>query len=378
MEPMLRALAALLFFGPTLHGADDPGLSAERIVNAADYHAGAVAPSEVVVLYPTNAGPSQMISWHIDTLHIAQHPTDPIGETRVLFDGEPAPIVYTMGGQICSIVPYHVSGKAATEVVVEYQGRRSPPVTLPVVASAPALFTLDASGRGQAAMLNDTGCCNSVRNPVARGKVAVLYATGEGLALPANGKFSESPVPVKVTIGGVLAEVLWAANVGIFQINVRVPAKAPVGDSVPVALSVGNVQSSALVTMAVRSARQQILVVESDPAVRRRLAAILTSPDYDIVTAPDIAHALNAAKDRHFDLVIADLAVPAQASLGMLRVLQQERRQVKIAAIAATMSPGTLKSADLLGAQAILTKPLAAQTVRQRVRKLLQRRQAVY
>ena len=133
-----------------------PKLTAVSVVNAADYHAGPVAPSEVVVLYPTAAGPSQMVPWALDAMHMSQYSVDSLGATRVLFDGIAAPMVYAESGRICAIVPYRVAGKKTTEVVVEYQGQRSSPVVLPVVPSAPAVFTLDASGAGQAAILNET------------------------------------------------------------------------------------------------------------------------------------------------------------------------------------------------------------------------------
>jgi uncharacterized protein (TIGR03437 family) len=58
--------------------------------------------------------------------------------------------------------------------VVEYRGERAEPVTLGVVESAPTLFTLDATDKRQAAMLNETGCCNSCSNPTAQGEAAVL------------------------------------------------------------------------------------------------------------------------------------------------------------------------------------------------------------
>ena len=268
---LVLALAANAVAQDGAQEGEGPALSAVSVVNAADLHAGPVAPSEVVVLYPTRAGPSRMAPWAVDAMHMSQYSVDSLGGARVLFDGVAAPLVYAESGRICAIVPYRVTGKTTTEVVVEYQGKRSAPVELPVVPSAPALFTLDATGVGQAAMLNETGCCNSVRNPAVRGSVASLYATGEGFPLPGAPQGPMPRLPVRVTVGGVPAQILWTGNVGVLQANFRIPANAPVGDAVPLVLTVGNARSSAPVTMAVRSQRQQILVAASDLALRRRL-----------------------------------------------------------------------------------------------------------
>ena len=355
-----------------------PKLTAVSVVNAADYHAGPVAPSEVVVLYPTAAGPSQMVPWALDAMHMSQYSVDSLGATRVLFDGIAAPMVYAESGRICAIVPYRVAGKKTTEVVVEYQGQRSSPVVLPVVPSAPAVFTLDASGAGQAAMLNETGCCNSVRNPAVRSTIASLYATGEGFPLPGAATGPVARLPVRVTVGGLPAQILWTGNTGVLQVNFRIPANAPVGDAVPLVLTVGTAHSTAPVTMAVRSQRQQILVAASDLALRRRLSAILTQAGYDVFGASDAAHAIGLAHDRNVDLVIADLALPPAESAETMRAIRDVHQQVKTLAIVDALSAEELKAADLLGAQAVLVKPLTAQSAVDRVRTLLRRRPAVY
>jgi uncharacterized protein (TIGR03437 family) len=334
-----------------------PELFARDVVNGADHSGGAVAPGEFVLLFPSNAGPPEMAPWGLEGRLGA---ASPIGETRVFFGGEEAQVVYAMSGQMGAKVPDDVAAGKTTEVVVEYQGRRSPPVRLSVTASAPALYTLDASGKGQAAMLNETGCCNSVRNPAVRGTVASLYATG-------GGRIASGPRNISVTVGGVPAEVLYAGRDG-WQVNFRVPANAPVGDAVPLVLRVGNRSSSPHVTMAVRSARQRILLVDDDAADRRRLARILGGAGYEVSTEAE----------KPPDLAIVDLALPQDANLDSIRSMRKAYPELKIVALSAQLGPDALRAADILGAQAVLTKPLHAAAVLTRVRTLLQRRPAAY
>jgi uncharacterized protein (TIGR03437 family) len=370
---ILATLAAMaLFTGIALQAAAVPELSAGSIVNAADYHAGAVAPGEIVVLYPSNAGPDQLVTWALDPTH-AQHSPDGAGGTRVLFDDVPARMVYARNGQICAIVPSQVAGRKTTAVAVEYMGQRSSPVNVPIVRSAPALFTLDKSGGGQAAILNDTGCCNSIRNPVVRGRPAVLYATGEGMAYP--GEPEIAPLPLRVTIGGVPAQVLWARNLGVFQVNIRVPDNARVGDAVPVVLTVGGARSSQRVTMAIRSARRNVLVVSNEGSGEAKLASILQKAGYGVRVARSGAEAVTIANSHPVDLVVVS---PSPRSEEMIQAIRTELPLVRTAALLDRLTPDSLRAADLLGAEAVLTRPLTAQAVLPRVRALLRRPLAVY
>jgi uncharacterized protein (TIGR03437 family) len=339
------------------------------VVNAADRRAGGVAPGEIVDLFPSGAGPSRMVPWGLQG---NMNAATSLGETRVLFDGVAVPIIYAKSGHVSTFVPYEVEGKTATEVVVEYQGRRSSAATLAVVSQAPAVFTLDGSGRGQAAMLNDTGCCNSVRNPAVRGSLASLYATGEGRL--EGGKI---PRGVAVTVGGVPARIYWVGKVGNLQVNFRVPGNAPIGDAVPLVLTVGDRRSSPDVTMAVRSARQRIIVVEADPALRNLMTRGLRAAGYDVFAARNSQRA-EALAEKKPDLVILDLKMPQAEKFGMVQALRNTQPQLRLMAVLATAGPKALQEADMLGAQAVLPRPINDQQMISRVRALLRRRLAVY
>jgi uncharacterized protein (TIGR03437 family) len=360
-----------------------PELMAGRVVSAADYRGGGVAPGEIVVLFPSHAGPPDFAQPQLNYGTVSTS----AGATRVFFDGVPAPMVYSVSGQVCAVVPYEVSNKKETQVVIEYQGVRSTPVTLAVVESAPAIFTADLSGKGQAAILNETGCCNSARNPARRGSAVALYATGEGQTTPhgANGnvpvyaRAADLPaprLPVKVTLGGVPAEIDYAGGAphsiaGLLQVNFRVPANAPLGGAVPLVLTVGSARSVDGVTMAIRSTVQTVLVVDPDPAIRNGLAEFLEGAGYEVFAARDAREAGRLAKDHPADLLIFDLGMPEAAALEM-------HPQCKIIAMSAASGPDVLRAADLLGAQAVFTKPLDMEAALRRVRELLRVRPKVY
>ena len=188
--------------------------------------------------------------------------TTELGETRILFDGVASPMTYAAKGLFGAIVPYAVAGKGTTEVQVEFKGERSNRVPVPVVESAPGLFSLNGSGVGPGAILDQRGYINSAVMPAPRGSVVVLYATGEGQTFEpgVDGKLAVTPfprpvLPVSVAIDGLDSEVSYAGAApaqvaGLMQINVRIPTDARSGE-VPLLLRVGQYQSQTGVTVAV-------------------------------------------------------------------------------------------------------------------------------
>jgi len=232
-------------------------LSISGLVNAASNANGAIAPGEIVVLYGAGVGPSTLTQARLDVN--GMYGTS-LATTRVLFNGTPAPVLYTWSSQVSVIVPYNVSGTASLQI--EYQGVRSDAITVPVAQAAPALFTVDASGKGQAAAFNEDGSLNTAARPAKPGSVVVVYATGEGQTSPAGvdgqlatASYPKPVLPVSVTIDGKTTELLYAGAApglvaGLMQLNVRVPANAQAGN-VPIAITVGTITSPSGTSIAV-------------------------------------------------------------------------------------------------------------------------------
>ena len=241
-----------------------PQLTAGGIVHSASYQAGGVSPGEIVTIFGEELGPAMLTTATLEADGVTVSKL--LAGTRMLFDGVAAPLVYTSRGQVSAIVPYSVAGKPTVPVIAEYLGARSTPVNLRILPAVPALYSLDASGAGPGAILNQDGSVNSAATPAAVGQVVILFGTGEGLTTPlqADGRLTPGvePLPrprlrVTVTIGGVECPVLYAGAppglvAGALQINVQLPAGVPLGEAVPVVLSVGEALSPDTVTMAIR------------------------------------------------------------------------------------------------------------------------------
>jgi len=141
---------------------------------------------------------------------------------------------------------------------------------VPVAAQAFGLFTLDRSGSGQGAILNQDGSVNGPTNRALRGTIISLFGTGAGLMSPAwpdgslviSTPYSRPNAPVTVKIDGELAELLYAGAAptlptGALQINVRIPPLIPQlagspPDTVSISVTVGSSTTTRTVTVAVR------------------------------------------------------------------------------------------------------------------------------
>ncbi len=220
----------------------DFGLTLSSVANGASLLPGPVAAGEVVVLYGFGLGPNQLATYRPDIN--GGIPTNLAG-TTVVFNGTPASILYSWATQVAAIVPATVSG-ANAQVFVQYQNQTSAALTLPVAPAAPGLFTVNSSGQGQAAALNQDGSLNGAGNPALVGSTISVFATG----IPASPGFTYSG---PVTIGGkpaTVQSVRYAPN-GVLQINALVPAGIAAGSAVPVIVPVGSVSSQNGVTISV-------------------------------------------------------------------------------------------------------------------------------
>jgi len=234
------------------------------IGNAADYVQGVVAPGENIVLFGTGIGPSALAGLQVANGAV----TTSIGNTRVLFDGVPAPIIYASANQTSVMVPYAVANRTSTAVQVEYMGVPSTAANYSVVQTQPAIYSLNQTGAGPGATLNQDGITvNSAATPAPRGSVVAVFMTGEGQTTPAGVDGAITPsdgtglkkpnLAVTATIGGVPASVVYAGSApglvsGVLQVNLLIPSTVASGPALPLAITVGAVNSQPGITIAVQ------------------------------------------------------------------------------------------------------------------------------
>ena len=227
--------------------------------NVASYGTGPISPGEMVVIFGSGMGPSNAVSSQLDQQgRIA----NTLSQVQVLFDGNPAPLIYVSATQISAMVSYGLAGKSSTQIQVVYQGSTSDSFQKPIAPSAPGIFTADSSGQGPAAMTNSDGSYNTSSNPATPGSYLTFYLTGEGQTVPpgSDGNIAASTanvaLPVTVLIAGRTAQLLYAGSApgnvnGFAQINAVIPADMQYGGNLPLAVQIGGVSSQTGVTLAV-------------------------------------------------------------------------------------------------------------------------------
>ncbi|MEO8026487.1 MAG: cellulase family glycosylhydrolase [Bryobacteraceae bacterium] len=234
-------------------------IAPEFVASAAGGPPGPVAPGEVVTFYGQLVGPLQDTPGVID--ETGQLMTV-AGETRVLFDGVPAPVFATGYYQLTVQVPFEVAGKQATTVQAFYKDVPSNKISLTVAEAAPTLFTVN--GPTDILAVNQDGSGNSASSPAAVGSLVTLYATGYGQTTPGGvtGRLASDPlgrpnVAVSLKISSFDAPILYAGEapglVGVMQINARIPAGLSAGSrSVSAELTVGASKSQSGVRIWIR------------------------------------------------------------------------------------------------------------------------------
>ena len=168
-----------------------------------------------------------------------------LADTQVLVNGAAAPVLYVSPAQINFQIPSATpTGTQEFQAVRASTGQVLASGFFPVEQTSPALFTADSTGAGQVSAIDaDNGKPNSGTNPVKAGHYISLYGTGQGDVPggPPDGNVAQGPVntpqtpqvyiggPNFVPSGDIQYSGLAPGLVGLWQINVKVPATAAPG-----------------------------------------------------------------------------------------------------------------------------------------------------
>jgi len=236
--------------------AAQPMYTADAIVNAGSFSPGPFAPNSIVTIFGTNLSTSAPGIAAAGPLL----PTE-IGSSRVYVDNYAAPLLYVSDTQINFMIPTNQS-VGPSKVQVTMNGNPGPAVTISIVDGAPSLF---AGPSGYVIATHADGSLISGDSPAQTSEIIVVYCTGLGKTQPnpATGAIATGAAEMvnlaslQVTLGGYALTpdlVKYAGvtpySVGLYQINLAVPAQA--GNDPEIRVAIGNQVNPAGLKLAVR------------------------------------------------------------------------------------------------------------------------------
>ncbi len=184
------------------------------VVNAASYYGGAVAADSIATVFGRN------LALRAESAQAVPLPLAMAGAS-VTVNGSPAQLLYVSDNQINFVIPPAVKPGIASVIVQTAFGGFALG-HIPIADAAPAIFTADASGRGDAAAAATADGVTYQPSPFAltvNGKPNYLLLFGTGLRRAER---------VSVKLGGVATKVLYAGAqgqyVGLDQLNIELPA----------------------------------------------------------------------------------------------------------------------------------------------------------
>jgi uncharacterized protein (TIGR03437 family) len=203
--------------------------TALAVVSAADYHAGPVSMDSLVAGFGSNLAIRTEVA---ETLPL---PFELAG-TRVYVNGVPAQIQFVSAGQINFVIPFGI-GPGTASVVLRSGASKYASSQIEIQPAAPAIFTANQSGTGDAAAVATADGVHYQNAPFdltigGQPNILVLFGTGIRHAA-ASQPDDENGVAeaVAVTIDGLPAPVFYAGAqgqfIGLDQINVGFPAGLP-------------------------------------------------------------------------------------------------------------------------------------------------------
>jgi uncharacterized protein (TIGR03437 family) len=219
-----------------------PTINSGGVINAAPpYAAQALAPGSYISIFGSDLADASLVE-STQSLPVS------LGLVSVSFDGGgmslPGHIHFVSPGQINVQIPWEFQGQESVQMKVTllpYGYIWSALYTVPLATYSPGIFAV-TDGVNNAVI--------SASNPAKRGGSIVIYANGLGpVSMPQSSgdpasstQLAYTNTPPTVTLGGgptgPIFSGLTPGIVGLYQVNVSVPADAPTGTQ-PLKLSIG-------------------------------------------------------------------------------------------------------------------------------------------
>lgn len=115
----------------------------------------------------------------------------------------------------------------------------------------------------------------------------------------------------------------------------------------------------------------KILLVEDDEVLRRYLAKLLRADNFEVLEAGSVKEALEQSQAPQLSLVVADLKMPDDTAIGLMRKLSERHIDISVIIITAFGEWETYLEALDLGVCDYLNKPIEYTEFKEKIKAVL-------
>lgn len=209
--------------------------SAASVLNAASFQPG-LSPGGIFSVFGTG---------------LAASPSGSKAATTVLVGGLPANVLLATPFQINAQMPTAAAvGNTSMQITSPYGSSTQ---SVSIQATAPGIFTIGTASDGVSALgavVNQTGVLNGPTAPALRGSTITIYGTGLGATTVKSGLSYTNATTTAVLSNTVLPvqfSGLTPGFLGLYQINLTIPAATPPGLLLPLSIQAGTAVSNSVV-----------------------------------------------------------------------------------------------------------------------------------
>ena len=123
--------------------------------------------------------------------------------------------------------------------------------------------------------------------------------------------------------------------------------------------------------MAAAREAPHILVMEDDSSVAKGLEMVLTEEGYNVYLADTGGLALEAFKQKRYDLLVADLRLPDMDGMQVIKQIKTEKPDTEVVVITGYGTAATAVEAMKLGARDFLPKPFTEDQIKSAIGEAL-------
>ncbi len=297
--PRNNVFLALLLLGLSAMVSAQPSIAAGGILNGASFRlpdapGGGVAPGSIISIFGTNLATSTAAASAVPLPFS-------LSGTSVTIQGRPAALYFVSAGQINAQVPWATTA-GTVPVVVTVNSTASAPANLTVQAAAPGIFSQASNGKGPGAIQNfvsqNSTPLNTPTTAITQGGLIIIYATGLGAVnnppadgAAGSGQTTSNAVTVRAGTSTLTPEFAGLAPgfVGLYQVNVRLPATLPEGCNIAIQVLVAGQVSNTATLSAAKSGNCTTLPNEATGTPGGSIGALsLTRTNIQIAGLPQI------------------------------------------------------------------------------------------